>query len=118
MNKKPKKTDLPFNAMPIYDGDELLDDSGKRVTVNSIGGPSYPNDTWKRALTEVKGTVVYGPVKYWYNGQSKVVFTNPRPDQKPQLRPKKFTTDPYWRVKLDGLNLEIGFISEELTFEE
>lgn len=118
MSKKTIKTDLPFNAMPIYDDSGLLDDTGKRVTVNSIGGPTHPDDKWGQALKNVEGTVVYGPVKFWYNAQSKVEFAKPRPDQKPQLRAKKFTTDPYWCVRLDGLNLEIKFIEKELTFGE
>jgi hypothetical protein len=116
MSNKTPKTNLPFNAIPIYDDAGLLDDSGKKVTVNSIGGPTHPDDKWGQSLKNVKGTVVYGPVKFWYNAQAKVEFAKPRPDQKPQLRAKKFTTDPYWCVLLDGCNLEIKFIEKELTF--
>jgi hypothetical protein len=115
-NKTNKPANLPFNAMPIYDDSGLRDDTGKRVEVNSIGGPTHPDDKWGQALKNHKGTVVYGPVTFWYNAQAKVEFAKPRPDQKPQLRARKFTTDPYWCVLLDGLNLEIKFIEKELTF--
>ncbi len=51
---------VPLNAKSITDDEENpIDDSGRRVVVNSIGGPSWPDDVWKRALDNVGGTVVY-----------------------------------------------------------
>ncbi len=100
-------TNIPFNATPIYDDeDNLLDDSGKRVIVNSIGGKSWPDDVWKRALENVGGVILYGPHRYWYMAQS--------PNKNGKLVPTKFETQPSWCVLLDGYDLEITFIAQEL----
>ncbi len=107
---------LPTNAIQLLDSDgEPRDDTGRHVIVNSIGGPSWPNDVWKRALEKVGGTVVWGPCKLWYVMPAKVKGQKLRPDQRPVLKPQKFETQPTWMVRL-GNGLEIGFVEQELTF--
>lgn len=125
---------LPFNAIPVADADgNVLDHTGRRVLVNSVGGPSwpdnrtgkkviqnwdhnakYPNDPWKRALENVQGSVVWGPAKLRYNAKTKV--GEDKKTGKPILKEKTFVTNPYWNVLLDGYNLEICFVERELTF--
>ena len=107
---------LPFNATPIFylDG-TIIDDSGRRVLVNSIGGPSWPDNKWKRALENVEGSIVWGPCKLYFIAQSPVEGMKSK-GYKPILKPKKFITDPYWGVLLDGYNLQIQFIKQELEF--
>jgi hypothetical protein len=108
---------LPFNATPSFylDG-TMMDDAGRRVVVNSVGGPSWPDNKWKRALENIEGTIVWGPCKLWFMAQSQVETTRPKPGYKPLLRPKKFITDSYWCVFLDGYELQIHCIEQELTF--
>lgn len=100
---------IPFNAVPIYENEDKLDDSDKRVIINSIGGKSYPDDVWQRALENMGGTVMYGPHKYWYMAQS--------PNKNGKLVPTKFETQPSWYIKLD-CGLEMTFVEQEITFED
>lgn len=90
---------LPFNAIPC-----LHNDAGKRVVVNSIGG----------ALQNVKGTVLFGPVKYWYFAKTK----RNKKDKKKNARmvEKKWETGILWKVRLDGYNLDIDFAESEMKF--
>jgi hypothetical protein len=96
----------PFNTIPVLGEDgKQLDDTGKRVVVNSIGG----------ALRNVKGTVVHGPDIYWYRINTRVKANNPRGYS---LRPCDMKTEPYWCVLLDGFLLNIKFMASELKFLE
>lgn len=97
---------IPFNTIPVYGEDgKPLDDTGKRVVVNSIGG----------ALKNVKGVVVYGPHVYWYKAMCKKKAKNPKGYI---LVPANFKTQPSWCVKLNGYLLDITFVASELTFVE
>lgn len=100
MVKKP-----PFNTIPVYGEDgKVLDDTGKRVIVNSIGG----------ALKNISGVVVYGPHIYWYRAMCKQKAKNPKGFV---LVPSEFKTEPYWCISLFKHPRELNFISSELTFE-
>lgn len=117
------------------------DDTGRLVIVNSVGGPSWPDnrsgrevldhydsvvakhtktDQRKRALENVKGTIIWRPYKLQYvaNGKTKGKDGNylKRKEQF-VLTKQKFITEPYWNVLLDGYNREILFCEKELTFE-
>jgi hypothetical protein len=96
---------IPFNTIPVFgeDGKEL-DDTGKRVIVNSVGG----------ALRNVKGVVLYGPHIYWFKANCKKKAKNPKGYI---LVPEIFKTQPSWRIRLDGYLLDIAFVASELTFE-
>ncbi len=108
---------IPFNAIPVMHLDGTIkDDTGRRVIVNSIGGPSWPTDRWKRALENVGGVVVWGPCQIWYIAKARVEGVKVKPGHKPPLKDKKFITQPSWCVRLDGYNMEITFIEKELTF--
>jgi hypothetical protein len=84
---------LPHN---IIDDESGRDDTGRKVIVNSVGG----------ALHNAPGKVLWGPYKMWYMAQSKVKGKNEKYEK---MVPKKFVTDPYWSVLLEGYDLEIYF---------
>lgn len=108
---------LPFNVILIYDSySNVIDYSGKRVIVNSIGGSSWPDNKWVRGIENLYGTIVWGPVKLYYNAQAKIKGARVKPGKKAPLKLQRFETDPYFSVKLDKLNRELRFISQELTF--
>lgn len=107
---------LPFNATPLTHLDGTIQDDGRRVLVTTIGGPSWPDDRHKRALENVPGVVVWGPCKLWYIAQAKVEAQRSKPGYKPHLKPKKFITEPYWCVLLDGYKLEVTLCEREITF--
>jgi hypothetical protein len=111
------KTELPFNATPLFHLDgTIIDDRKRKVIVNSVGGKSWPDDTHKKALENVKGVVVWGPCKLWYMAQAVMEGQKVKPGYKPFLKPKKFITESYWLVRLEKFNLEILFTKKELEF--
>lgn len=101
---------LPEFATPVYHDGKQLDDTGRRVFVNSVSG----------ALHGTPGVVVYGPYQFSYTAQSKVEESaqKKKKDHSPRLKPKKFITEPYWCVRLDGYNLEVRFQANELEFKK
>jgi len=131
---------LPENVIPES---ATRDDSGRRVIVNSVGGPSWPDnrtgkkviENWngdtigqyaktdkkKRALENVQGTVVWGPYKLYYMAHCKATDKNGNYIKKGgkyvlTRNKQKFITEPYWNVLLDGYNREVLFCEKELTF--
>lgn len=96
---------IPHNAIPVYREGVQLDDSGKNVIVNSVGG----------ALHDTKGVVVYGPYQFKYKAMAKSQKKTKKGDQE-KLAMKEFITDPYWCVLLEGYELQIHFVEKELTF--
>lgn len=93
----------PHNAIPVFDNNENeLNDSGKKVIVNSVGG----------ALVNVNGKVIYGPCRFWYIANKKVGMKN----NKPFYKKRKFITGVLWCVRLKGYNLNLHFAESELTF--
>ena len=96
----------PFNTICVLGADgKQLDDTGKRVIVNSIGG----------ALKNIKGIVVYGPHVYWYKAMTKVKAKNPKGYI---IEPAEFKTQPSWAILLNNHFKEITFVASELTFLE
>jgi len=117
---------IPFNAIPVS---PPKDDTGKRVLINSVGGPSWPNkrsganlldnysseqaarwskkDKFVRALENIEGTVLWGPCHIWFMAKT------PKGER---MMDQKFISEPYWSVMLDGYNLETQFIEREITF--
>lgn len=133
-----KNLETPHDSLPVLTSKgKPRDDTGKRVVVNSMGGPAWPDNRtgrdviknydkmirkWtkedneknrKRALEDVGGVVVWGPRKLQYKAM-KEVGKNHR--GQPILHKTKFITAPYWGVLLDGYNLVISFVEEEITF--
>ena len=97
---------IPFNTIPVLGGDgKSLDDTGKRVIVDSIGG----------TLKNVKGTILYGPHIYWYRAACKKKAKNSKGHT---MVTAEFKTQPSWHVRIDGFLLDITFVAGELTFEE
>lgn len=100
---------IPPTATPI-DG---KNDAGKKVLVTSVGG----------TLCKVPGTVMVGPYIFTYSLQSSVdvsgkKYKKDKKDSREKLLLTKFTTQPYWCVRLDkwGYEKYLSFVSEELKF--
>lgn len=75
-------------------------DIGKRVIVNSVGG----------ALKNIPGVVIFGPYTFtiaWLLKDKK---------RKGRTRTLVNETSSYWKVLLDGCNLELDFTASELVF--
>lgn len=85
---------LPSTAVPV----EGQDDKGKRVVINSLGG----------ALRGVSGTVTSGPYTFTYKYN--------REDKGVKRKGPIITSSSYWQVLVDGYNLHLSFVKEELTF--
>ena len=120
-----KNLETPHNALLLYDSEgNLRNDKGRRVVVNSVGGPSWPDNrtgkeviknydkmikrwtkednekNWKREIENMGGVVVWGPCDLeWYAMAKTGKFD--KQNKKPILKKKKFISGPYWGVLLD-----------------
>lgn len=142
-NKGMNNLETPHNALPLYDSEgNLLDDSGKRVVINSVGGPSWPDNRsgkavinnyekmikqWtkednevrrKRSMENMGGTVVWGPCDIEFFAMAKSGKFKDKAKKQPLLKRTKFVSGPWWGVLLDTAsgNHVLSISREELTF--